>query len=105
MTRLYTAEDILRDIEEGDLEPPGLLPWKRWQTWKADFGRRPAIRRGDAAGTTTSEEALIWRTIMAEFHGPEWEAELRTQVRNTRDAGGGDGATEFFFLRVSLRFP
>ena len=30
MANLFTAEDILAEFEAGDLDPPGLLSWKRW---------------------------------------------------------------------------
>jgi len=99
MASLFSAEAILQEFEAGDLEPPGLLSWKRWQSWRADFGRRPAIRRGDAAGTSTKEESEIWKGVMAGFHGPEWRAELRAQNNDADLAGSsdllGEGASQF----------
>ena len=77
MTSLLTTEDIMHAITEDGLEPPDLLSWKHWQTWRAGDGRRPAVRRGDAVSTTIAQESAIWRAVMEAVHGPDWYAELR----------------------------
>ena len=77
MTSLLTTEDIMHAITEDGLEPPDLLSWRHWQTWRAGDGRRPAVRRGDAVSTTIAQESTIWRAVMEAVHGPDWYAELR----------------------------
>ena len=90
MAGLFTSDEILQEFENGDVEPPGLIPWKEWQSWRAVLGRRPAIRRGDAAGTTIKEEVSTWREVMAAYAGPDWEIELRTQNQDAALAGSSD---------------
>ena len=90
MAGLFSSEDILQEFENGDVESPGLIPWKEWQSWRAVLGRRPAIRRGDAAGTTIKQEVSIWRDVMEAYAGPDWETELRAQNRDAALAGGSD---------------
>ena len=91
---MFTAEDILAEFEAGDLDPPGLLSWKRWQSWRADIGRRPAIRRGDAAGIVIGVESDTWKAVMEAVYGPDWYAKLRARNRDPAEAGGSDLASQ-----------
>ena len=89
MASLRTAEEFLQAIEEGDIEPPELMSWKRWMAYRKLEGRRPATRRGDAATNTAKEEAAVWRGVMEGFHGPDWHVELRAENRDAGLAGSG----------------
>ena len=80
---------LLEMIEGEEIETPSLLSWNEWVAWRAGEGRRPAVHRGDAAGTTPAVEADIWRTVMAAVHGVDWAADLRALQQASAAARGG----------------
>ena len=91
---LTNTEELLLAIDDGDLDPPALMSWRNWMTYRKIEGRRPAVRRGDAVSTTQIEEGIMWREVMSAVYGPEWQVELRTQSRDAAQAGGSDGASQ-----------
>ena len=74
---LATGDEYLQAVEDGDLVPPGLMPWLQWL----------AHRRGDAATTTPAAEYRMWKTVMAARHGPTWREDLQAQSCEAEYAG------------------
>ena len=60
---LANTEEIMRAVDDGDLDAPELMSWRSWMSYRAAEGMRPAIRRGDATTTTLAEEGMIWRKL------------------------------------------
>ena len=99
---LRDYEEIMRAIDDGDVEPPPLLTWKEWLSWRSEAGLRPTVRRGFPVDETTSlgEESRTWRQLMAALHGPEWQRDLAavggadSQVDDKRSEGSGGAVSE-----------
>lgn len=58
-------------IEDGDVEPPPLLEWNKWQKWRRDVGKRPSLRV-DGGTTSNTEEAALWKRTMEDRYGSDW---------------------------------
>ena len=69
-------------IEDGDVEPPPLLEWNKWQKWRRDVGKRPSLRV-DGGTTSNTEEAALWKRTMEDRYGSDWATQLMTQVAET----------------------
>ncbi len=72
-----TAKEITEAINCGDTDAPELMPLASWMV----------LRRG--AKTTAAEEALVWCSVMAWTHGPEWPVELLAQTLEAEAAASG----------------
>ena len=87
---LVSTAELLHAFEHG-MEAPDLLSWKEWQHWRANEGRRPAVRRGDTMTTTITEESLMWREVMSAIFGPEWRAGSSALYKDVMQNSGTDG--------------
>ena len=66
---------LLASVRQGDTPRPGLMSWQEWQTWRREFGQRPSTRV-DGFTTTQGQESALWRSVMADLHGPDWTFRL-----------------------------
>jgi hypothetical protein len=60
---------LLELILAGQVEEPGPLSWKRFQSWRSGAGGRPTTRGGDTHSLTPAEESRIWRATMEALYG------------------------------------
>ena len=77
-----TGKTLKQAIEDGDVEPPPLLEWNKWQKWRRDVGKRPS-QRVDGSTTSNTEEAALWKQTMEDRYGSDWATQLMTQVVET----------------------
>ena len=80
-------------IEDGDVEPPPLLEWNKWQKWRRDVGKRPSLRV-DGGTTSNTEEAALWKRTMEDRYGSDWATQLMTQVAETEAPEEAEAAVQ-----------
>ena len=79
-------KDLLDAIRDGDVEKPDLMGWNDFQKWRnKPGGSRPTMAR-DAGRTSNQLEVQIWRAVMRELYGEQWEREIvNREVAASRD--------------------
>jgi hypothetical protein len=81
------AEDFYEEVAnyEGTIEeaaekrlfpPPALMEFNSWQKWRKAMGMRPTKRLGSKRPTTTGQEAVLWRRVMEQYYGEDWQLVL-----------------------------
>ena len=80
---------LMDAIRKGDIEKPPLCKYSSgddsWLRWRGGAGRRPNAS-ADGAATSQGLESHLWRTAMFEFHGEDWETQLKASADD--QAGG-----------------
>ena len=74
------AEDLIGQIEAGELESIGLLTWGEWRSFRDRSGTRPA-----GVGNISLAESALWRATMAGLFGEDWQAQLKARGSLTPD--------------------
>ena len=72
-------------IDAGEIEPPDLMTFNQWQTWRSGPGRRPN-KRVDGASSPQANESALWRATMAANHGDDWVTDLAVKEAGPEDA-------------------
>ena len=69
-------KDLIDAIRDGDVERPELMAWNTWQKWRnKPGGSRPTTAR-DGGRTSNQLEVTIWRAVMRDLYGEQWERDL-----------------------------
>ena len=70
-------EGTIEEAAEAGLFPqPDLMEFNTWQKWRKALGMRPTKRLGSKRPTSTSQEANLWRSVMEEYYGEDWQMVL-----------------------------
>ena len=71
MAEVIGGGTLQRAIEEKVVPTPDLLGYQAWISWRAGDGLRPTQRKS-GHGTTSAQEAELWRETMARIYGEDW---------------------------------
>ena len=67
-------------VTEDVIPMPGLMTYNEWIAWRKVGGKRPTKALGCDRATTSTEEAALWRNMMAVYHGEDWRLDLDTRT-------------------------
>ena len=85
---------LIDAIREGKVPKPDLMQYNAWISWRKAEGKRP-ITRKDGVGTKPSQEADMWREVMAALYGDDWRVQLDAlEVGEEADEEGDERAAE-----------
>ncbi len=67
-------EGAIEEAAEAGLFPqPALMGFNSWQKRRKTVGMRPTKRLGSKRPTTTGQEAVLWRRVMEQYYGEDWQ--------------------------------
>ena len=89
-----TIEDA---AEEGVIPSPLLMDFNSWQKWRKEHGLRPTKRQGCKRSTTTGEEAALWRRVMEQYYGEDWQIVLAESL--SLDPEADEEESDLFRIR------
>ena len=70
-----TDKTLKECLDDGTIQPPGLISWNDWQVWRSGNGKRPT-QETDGTVLDNRAEASLWSSTMADAHGSEWRTDL-----------------------------
>ena len=88
-----TDEPLLKVVADGGVEPPPLMSYIEWLTWRRSSETRPH-KVVDERTSNPREESSLWRGVMAALHGENWRSDLaekqETEALEAAEAAGDD---------------
>ena len=75
MAEVIGGGTLQKAIEDNEIPTPDLLGYQAWISWRAGAGMRPTQRKS-GHGTTSAQEAELWRATMARIYGENWRTLL-----------------------------
>ena len=93
MAEVIGGGTLQRAIEEGDVPMPELLGYQSWISWRASAGLRPTVRK-TGHGTSSAQEAELWRATMSRIYGEGWRTLLEDEELKRAEAAEEEAIRE-----------
>ena len=75
MAEIIGGGSLREAIDKGEIPRPPLLGYQAWISWRARAGLRPTQKKS-GHGTTSKQEAELWRGTMQGLYGNDWREHL-----------------------------
>ena len=75
MSEVIGGGTLSEAVASGAVPAPPLVTYQSWISWRASAGLRPTQKKS-GHGTTSRQEAELWKATMEERYGTEWRSLL-----------------------------
>ena len=97
MAEIIGGGSLKEAIDKGEVPRPPLLGYQVWISWQAGAGLRPTQRKS-GHGTTSKQEADLWRETAQSLCGADWRERLDDE--DLRRAEEAEEAARFVTARL-----